>query len=676
MDSDDIKTEAKATQKPKKVPRIGKYVLLAKIATGGMAEIFLARTEGPAGFEKLLVIKRILSHYAQDEQFVEMFLDEARIAARLDHPNIVQIYDMGQVDRNFFIAMEYLPGAAFSDLVLDAIQNRRRLDQYFCAALIAQVCDGLQFAHTACLPDGTPMQVVHRDINPRNLVVTFSGTVKIVDFGVAKAKGRMTSTHAGGIKGTFPYMSPEQCRGEEIDHRSDLFSLGTVFYELMAQKRLFKRSSEMAILKAITQEDIPSLRDERPDLDPNVERIIERALNKDCELRYQNARDMQRDLFTAMDMAKARVNMSEIADYMNLHLSKQRERHRAILEKIQSEVTGSGSDPSSVVSHDTEVDIPGSDPYGGTILSFVGADPQLSDAQATALADEHQARTLVQPEAQSQHKPSKPGRKGFWLALGVIGLILLAVVIVWVAGSGSGTQADSSDAGTGGTGTTDAPTLGSLIVETDPAGATLVLDGKEISDKTPVALKDLSAGKPVSIRVSLAGYRSVERTEEVLARTESRIRLILVPLPSSLELVGAPDGALVKLGGQVKGTIEKGRSFKLELNPGQEYSLRVEKAGHRPFSQKVKLARGESSRVEVALERKKLSYGTLEVNCVPWCKIFVDGRDIGRNSPAKEIRLSTGRHRLRVINPPTGLSQEQTIQIKKNANTRKVIRLR
>src|SRR6516165_5452866 len=217
----------------------GKYELISRLAAGGMAEIFLARTKSIQGFEKYLVIKRILSHRSQDPEFVRMFLDEARVAATLDHPNIVQIYDVGHVDNEYFIAMEYLRGHNLIEIVrAGAKLGYFKPPLEHVMSVLTGVCAGLHYAHDKRDFQGRPLDIVHRDVTPQNIVVSFDGAVKIVDFGIAKAATREVETLAGTLKGKIGYMSPEQCRGAAVVLRSDVFAVGISLYELTTGKRL------------------------------------------------------------------------------------------------------------------------------------------------------------------------------------------------------------------------------------------------------------------------------------------------------------------------------------------------------------------------------------------------------------------------------------------------------
>ncbi len=197
--------------------RYGKYLLLKRIGLGGMAEIFLAKQLGVKGFEKLVVIKRILDQFASERDYVEMFLDEARIASSLNHPNVVQIFDLGQVESSFFIAMEFIAGHDLMALLRKFAARREALPPELAAYVVASACEGLHYAHTKKDLQGRPLGIVHRDISPSNLLVSYDGAVKVVDFGIAKAASQSTRTQAGTVKGKFSYMSPEQIQGQEID---------------------------------------------------------------------------------------------------------------------------------------------------------------------------------------------------------------------------------------------------------------------------------------------------------------------------------------------------------------------------------------------------------------------------------------------------------------------------
>ncbi|HEX4460669.1 MAG TPA: serine/threonine-protein kinase, partial [Polyangia bacterium] len=220
--------------------RLGDYEILKRLAVGGMAEIFLARVRKLTGFQKMVVIKRILPQLAQNTDFVEMFLDEARIAATLEHPHIVQTYDVGMIDDSYYIAMEYLHGEDVRS-IMRAVNTRLQAPPIEQALhIIISAAAGLHYAHEKVGFDGAPLDIVHRDVSPQNLIVTYEGSVKLLDFGIAKASNRLRETRVGTLKGKVPYMSPEQCRSEQLDRRSDIYSLGILMWELTLSRRLYR----------------------------------------------------------------------------------------------------------------------------------------------------------------------------------------------------------------------------------------------------------------------------------------------------------------------------------------------------------------------------------------------------------------------------------------------------
>lgn len=280
--------------------KLGRYELVKRLARGGMAELLLARQAGPEGFEKLLVIKRLLPSLADQEDIVRMFLNEARIAARLTHPNIVQIFDLGKTGSEYFIAMEYVNGRDLRAIQKSADKQEQPLPYELSSYVLTCVCRGLHHAHTLRDTSGSLLGLVHRDVSPHNVLLSFSGDVKLADFGIAKATALAAETQAGVLKGKFAYMSPEQIRGEELDARSDVFSAGILLHELVCWQRLFRRESDFATIRAVESEAVPppsAIRDDVPDV---LENVIMRALDRDRDLRYATAQEMQMDLETVI----------------------------------------------------------------------------------------------------------------------------------------------------------------------------------------------------------------------------------------------------------------------------------------------------------------------------------------------------------------------------------------
>jgi len=272
--------------------QFGKYVLIGEIGVGGMAEVFLAIQTGLQGFLKVVTLKRVLPHLASHD-FITMFIDEARIAARLEHPNIVKTFEFGENEGQYYTVMEYLAGEDLGSMMNRAAISKQPMAFNTAAMIVAQLCNGLHFAHDLTDTAGRPLGLVHRDINPSNIIITYGGEVKVIDFGVAKINSTGSKTQTGTIKGKLAYMSPEQILARGIDRRSDIFSLGVVLWELVTGCRLFARESDAATLYAIMNDPIPKARRHRPNVPEDLENIISTALARTPADRYETCEEMQ-----------------------------------------------------------------------------------------------------------------------------------------------------------------------------------------------------------------------------------------------------------------------------------------------------------------------------------------------------------------------------------------------
>jgi serine/threonine protein kinase len=273
--------------------RLGRYRVLRPLAQGGMAELFLARSSGIQGIEKLVVVKRVLPDLARDGDYASMFIDEARLAARMHHSNLVQVYDIGEADGLPFYAMEYLDGHDVRAIVRMVNGQKETLPLEHALSIVIGVAAGLHYAHEMRDEDGRPLGIVHRDVSPQNVAVTFDGGVKLFDFGVAKAKRRTTETRHGTLKGKLQYMSPEQCRGEEVDRRSDVFSCAILLWELTTGRRLFGGKSDFGVMKSIAEADAPKPSLVWPDCPSELEAIVMRGLRREPEARFSTAEELQ-----------------------------------------------------------------------------------------------------------------------------------------------------------------------------------------------------------------------------------------------------------------------------------------------------------------------------------------------------------------------------------------------
>jgi len=318
------------------VVNIGKYRVLNQLATGGMGEVFLARHEGPAGFTKVVVVKRILPHLARDPAFVKMFLNEARLAALLEHPNIVQIFELGEEAGTWFIAMEPVLGHSLRQVSDRLKEQARAFPPQQLARICAQVLAGLHYAHELRDPKGEPLRLVHRDVSPENVMIGFNGAVKLLDFGIAKAASSVTDpTRVGALKGKYAYMSPEQLRGEVLDARSDVWSVGVVMYELFAGHRPFDALADAQLARDVESKAHVPLVIAAPDAPSALTELVERALMKDRNKRFPTAGAFASALERWVESQRTSLTNSQTAAFM-------RELYGAEADQVLSSVSTSG----------------------------------------------------------------------------------------------------------------------------------------------------------------------------------------------------------------------------------------------------------------------------------------------------------------------------------------------
>jgi serine/threonine protein kinase len=320
----------------------GPYRLLERIAVGGMAEVFKAKRSGVEGFEKVVAVKRILPHLSDNKEFVDMFVDEAKMVAGLTHPNIVQIFDLGRIEKSYYIAMEYVQGRDLRSILRRARERGTRVPLDLCALVASRVCSALEYAHRKKDDRGQPMMTVHRDISPQNILISFEGDVKLTDFGIAKAASKATVTEAGALRGKLLYMSPEQAWGKPMDRRSDLFSLGIVFYEMVTDRKPFLGSSEVSILETVRECKVMPPRSLNPEIAPALERVVMKALERDPDRRYQDAAEMYRDLEAAMHEGPPPPTAAALARFMET-LYEPREREATVVDEAPETAPEAGA---------------------------------------------------------------------------------------------------------------------------------------------------------------------------------------------------------------------------------------------------------------------------------------------------------------------------------------------
>ena len=383
---------------PHRPKRLGKFDLLARIAKGGMAEIYLARQQGVRGISRLVVVKRILPHLAEEPHFVKMFLEEARVAALIGHPNVVQIFEVGQDQENYFIAMEYIDGPTVAAICRTAHRAGKVVPHQVAAEIVAQACDGLHAAHELRAEGGDLLGLVHRDVSPQNLMLTRQGLVKLLDFGIAKAQDSNVKTRTGSIKGKYPYMSPEQCEGRALDRRTDIFSLGIVFFEMVTARRLFKRSTDLMTLKAITEEPLPEPRDYNSDVPSAVAEVIMRSLCRDPTKRYESARRMGQDLRRALDSKEHAATSRALRQYLRVDCATLLDAKDAMQQRLRT--------------------VPETGP---ALLDL----DQEDSASHSSLAE--QPTVAAGPNARRSGESTTTARSRSWWRLGLLGLLVVSL---------------------------------------------------------------------------------------------------------------------------------------------------------------------------------------------------------------------------------------------------------
>jgi tRNA A-37 threonylcarbamoyl transferase component Bud32 len=596
--------------------KFGKYILLRKMAMGGMAEIFRGKTVGAEGFEKDIVIKRILPHYTEDEDFVKMFIDEATIAAKLQHANIVQIFDFNQQDGSYYIAMEYVEGKDLKNAVEDGIKAGKPFSPQQCVWIIMEVSKGLHYAHTKS-HKGKPLNIVHRDISPQNAMISYNGEVKLMDFGIAKAASRSTKTVAGTVKGKCAYMSPEQARGKPLDGRSDLFALGVVLWEMLTHKRLFLGDSDFVTLSNVLKQEAPPPSSINPDVPPELDAIVLKCLDKDRDNRHKDVEQFNRDLTKWFYATVEDLDEVAIGPYMkelyaeDLALLAQQSQEERTMAISLDDVPGAGG--GGVSSDGATVALPmaggpGMDPQAAkTILDddSLTADKvrmalMQAQAQGGAVSADAATRALaIGPDgnlATGAYHPAAGTGTGVAQASGSKTWLIVVLVLLLLGGGGAAAfflmNKDDGKRGGGiavdepGSGQTDGDRKGdgdraaskaTLLVKFEPseAKATFTVNGAPTDDGKA---EDLDIGKKVVLIGEAEGYERFKKVIEIDANKVSyTVRFKKVkeqPTLVSLVIKASDPNAKIIVDGKQVGV----GTAKLEGEPGSEVKVTVKPA--------------------------------------------------------------------------------------------------
>jgi len=647
--------------------QFGKYLLLKRLALGGMAEIWLAKQLGVQGFEKLVVVKKILEQFAGEKEFVSMFLDEARLAATLNHPHVVQIYDLGQEGVSFYIAMEFIAGHDLLSVLRKCKNAQLALPPALAARMLAGACDGLHYAHTRKDHRGNPINLVHRDVSPSNLLVTYDGGLKVVDFGIAKAESHSTKTEAGKLKGKFSYMSPEQIRAEPLDARSDVFALGIVLHEILVGRRLFKRDSELAIMQDILEGEVRPPSELRPDVPKALDEIVLKALQKDRKKRYASAQEMQLALEKYLASTPEPPTSFHVSQFMMELFSDEHLAYQRLLQELPT------AEPDQLVSIFEQGHRTSNSQLSG--FTTPKARQPEGDEPATQIAD-----VEVEIEEEAVRRPTR--RKGLVAGIATVVAVALAGLLAFVLTRPPPPPPE--------------PVVGELAVESDPTGATVLLDGAPTPVRTPGTLRELALDRDLRLRFEKEGREPREVTVRLTKQSASKSISVDLPpeqvKPGALEIVTEPPGATVVLDGKPQTGVTP--LTLSELASGMEHLVRVSLEGHQEETTNVKVEPGVTTPVKLALKavappepepapvadvrgkkgKAGKQTGEVALSSTPEADVLLGAKKLGRTPLT--VTLPAGKVALTFVNTELELRQTVSVEVEAKGKTRNAITFR
>lgn len=664
----------------------GKYYLLDRINVGGMAEVFKAKAYGVEGFEKLVAIKRILPNIAEDEEFITMFIDEAKIAVQLNHANIAQIFDLGKIEDTYFIALEYVYG---KDLraIFERLRKRGEIMPIPAACyIITQVCEGLDYAHHKKDSMGRDLNIVHRDVSPQNILIAYEGDVKVIDFGIAKAANKASKTQAGILKGKFGYMSPEQVRGLPLDRRSDIFSLGIIFYEILTGERLFVGESDFSTLEKVRNVEIMPPTAYNRNIPESLEKIILKSLAKDADDRYQYASEMAEDiqrfmisqgvLFTRKDLGGFMKTLfaDDIARDNAQDESKKQEPKSSSLPQMgipppqpaqkAKPISKSSPQPPPPLSGDLdnvktvvfggEKDGPLPPPLGSEIS--IKESPDLPIELATEDATKPVAKSpprpippsskprltaeIKRPQTSEIRGPSK------WKFVFVAGGVVLFLVIIIITINLLSRSEEGGEA--------------SIEIFFTPPDSDILIDGVKVASVSPYKNPKISAGRH-SLEIRRKGFISIKEDITLKDRQKFSNNYILKPereVFGNVSVETDPPGATVTINGQIKSGVTP---MNMKVLAGVDHTITVERSGYKKIEERFTVGENETRTFRYELTRPMAK---LIVNSTPrGAAVSINNKKAGQTPYSQEIRV--GEKYIIEISKPSYETVQRTVIIDK-----------
>ncbi len=583
---------------------MGQYYLLERIGRGGMAEIYKGLAYDLHGIKRTVVIKKILPQAAANREFIDMLIAEAKIAVMLSHGNIAQIYDLGRAGDDYFIVMEYVDGRSTSQIQRECATRNIPIPIPLACYLCAEIASGLDYMHQRTDERGQPLGIVHRDVSPQNVLISYSGTVKIIDFGIAKARTKLESTEVGILKGKFAYMSPEHARGDSIDHRSDIFSLGVILHELLTGKRLFKAKDHRETLKNVRRAQVPLPSSLRADIPPELDAIVMRALSKECGTRYQRAATLRDDLMKVIVLHYPEFRDHQLADFLQTLFVEgtttgeddvENKTPFLIIDHTQSAIAS----PRADLPMTTEAMIPAVMaefmlPSDVTETRHLATIPE-DDAVAVA-PEEEQSETIIAPSLVQRVRAVWNARTVRGVTVGLVGCFAFAAIWYLIARTPRLDRELPHHA----TAASVAPITLRLI--SDPAGAMIYINDVETGMRTPTTITTLAVNTPYTIGLHLSGYKFWSVPKRFTAPTEEELSVPLEVDYGGLSVVSVPAGAEVTINGQIAGRTPLQRERVL---PNEVMRITVTLPGYEPFSQQYRVRPGHTVDVRAALVRQQ-----------------------------------------------------------------------
>jgi serine/threonine protein kinase len=508
--------------------QFGKYYLYERIAVGGMAEIFKGSLYGTDGFEKKMVVKQILPQFAKSREFIQMFIDEAKICVSLSHGNIVPVYELGQINGIYFISMEYIDGVTLGELLDAALDADKPVSIPHALFICMEMLSGLDYAHRKTDEQNNPLNIVHRDVSPQNILISFEGEVKLVDFGIARAATKVHATEAGVIKGKFGYMSPEQAAGKKLDARSDVFAAGILLYEMLTMDRLFDNGEEAYTLDRIKNADIAPPSSINTNLPPELDAILSKALSKNINKRYQSAGEFKlavsRFLYGLSEEASAKT----LSGYIKSILADEIESRR-IRQEIQPPPPPQSIQP---VSAPQPVPTPQPQPQSAPVTPspeslFEGSLPSSSQGSAgQAVHPPSLSGGLPDEDLVDNFSYASTGKKLRWIIiLGVMALVLMGIVFLKDdITSFFSTVSDVMDESAERLAKKD---LGALVIRSRPTSATVYFDNRKVG-KTNMRIGSIDTSRDYELVLTKKGYPPWSRSITVSDWKQGKEKVITV----------------------------------------------------------------------------------------------------------------------------------------------------